>query len=179
MIAVFPVMIIELIICCCQASRFTYLLGLNVLYGMFETLYTAYYAIGLLAYIFAFISYLPLAVSFLRMAMHDTETRRLIFYRACLRMWLVAFLLDLWVLFNLNPAVEEICGVIGMMPDEQKMAAHFRVDKFSQETLWTLCLYKMLLLRFLELIERQLTYVFLVVLACTHYRNLRTERLNE
>ncbi len=81
LVQVFPVMIIELILCSCQASRFTYLIGLNMLYSLLETLYTAYYSIGLLAYIFALITYLPLALSFVRMAWHDSETRRLIFYR--------------------------------------------------------------------------------------------------
>ncbi len=33
-------------------------------------------------------------------------------------MWFMAFILDIWVIFNLNPDVEEMCGMIGMMPDE-------------------------------------------------------------
>ncbi len=59
------------------------------------------------------------------------------------------------------------------------MAAHFKVERFTKSTMLTLCLYKMLLMRLLELIERQLTYLILVFLALTHHRNMRTERLNE
>lgn len=81
LVQVFPVMIIELILCSCKASTFTYLLGLNILYSLFETLYTAYYAFGLLAYVFALVTYLPFGLSFVRVAWHDSEARRYLFYK--------------------------------------------------------------------------------------------------
>jgi len=97
---VFPVMILEICICIGSMSRFTYFLALNVLYNVVETLYRAYFTIGLLAYVFALISYLPFIVSLLRMAWHDSETRRLVFYRSVIRIWMLALAIDAWVVLN-------------------------------------------------------------------------------
>ena len=100
-------MILELMICTCQTSRFTYLLALTVLYNVFESLYQALFFFGLVAHIFAFISYLPFVISLARMAWRDSENRRLIFYRTSLRLWMLALAIDLWVLVNLEGDIDE------------------------------------------------------------------------
>ena len=109
---------------------------------MTETLYTAYYAIGLLAYVFALISYAPFIVSFLRMAWRDSETRRMIFLRACNRLWAIAFLIDGWCLLTLEPNLEQFCEITQFMPDGRKLAAAFNVGFFDKATLMRLCLYR-------------------------------------
>ena len=102
-IQVFPLMIVELAICLCQTSRLTYVLIFNALITILETLYTAYFAIGILAYFVAFLSHLPFIVSLVRMLYRDTENRRRIFYRNCYKLWLFALAVDLFVFFNLEP----------------------------------------------------------------------------
>ena len=100
-------MLVELMVCTCQTSRFTYFLALTVLYNVLETLYSAYFFIGLTAYIFALLSYLPFIVSLARMAWKDTENRRLIFFRTSIRLWLAVIAIDCWVVFNLAADVDE------------------------------------------------------------------------
>ena len=110
-------MIVELAICTCQTSRFTYLLALTVLYNVIETMYSAYFFIGLTAYAFVLLSYFPFIVSLARMAWRDTENRRLIFYRTCIRLWMAALAIDVWIVFNLAADIDEQCEIVGFMPD--------------------------------------------------------------
>lgn len=124
MIQVFPVMLLELLICTCNTSYATYFIALNTLWEILETLYTAYYAIGLLAYIVALISYLPFIVSLVRMACRDTETRRLIFYRNCWRMWVFCFLIDLWTIVTIQGSIDDWCEISGFKPDQQAVAKY-------------------------------------------------------
>ena len=100
-------MILELMICTCQTSRFTYLLALTVLYNVIESLYSALFFLGLVAHLFCFISYLPFIISLARMAWRDSENRRLIFYRTTLRLWMLALAIDIWVLINLEGDIDE------------------------------------------------------------------------
>ena len=110
-------MMLELMICTCQTSRFSYLLALTVLYHVIESLYSALFFLGLVAHLFVFISYLPFIVSLMRMAWRDTENRRLIFYRNSVRLWMLAFAIDIWVLINLDADIDEQCEIIGFMPN--------------------------------------------------------------
>ena len=142
LIQVFPVLVVELMVCMCQTSRFTYLLALNVLYNVTETLYTAYYAIGLLAYVFALLSYLPYIVSLLRMIWRDTETTRLIFSRNCIRLWMFVVAIDAWITFNVAMDVNDLCEVLQLLPDEQKLAHEFKVDRLHPDTVLQLCQYR-------------------------------------
>ena len=124
-ITFFPVMILEICICICSISRFTYFLALYVLYSIVETLYMSYFTIGLLAYIFALISYLPFIVSLLRMAWRDSETRRLVFYRSVIRIWMIALAVDAWVVLSTLTSVEELCEITDFMPDEDLIRERF------------------------------------------------------
>ena len=135
-------MILELMVCSCNTSRFTYFVALTVLYNVIESLYTAYFFIGLTAYIFALISYLPFIVSLVRMAWRDTENRRLIFYRTGIRLWMVALAIDVWVIFNLESDVDEQCEIVGFMPNGEKLAQAFGVTRIAKETLIQLCRYR-------------------------------------
>ena len=63
----------------------------------------------MLAYIFAMIAHAPFLMSFVRMYWHDTEKRRKIFYEVSLRVWLLAALVDIWVVLNLLPETHELC----------------------------------------------------------------------
>ena len=139
LIQVFPLMVLELLICVCQTSRLTYFLSFSCLVSVLETLYTAYYAIGLLAYSVALISHLPFIVSLLRMLYRDTEARRLIFYRTCCRLWVFTFAIDMWVFLNVAANVDEQCELTGFFPDEQILAQHFNVSSIDLESLLFLC----------------------------------------
>lgn len=94
-----------------------------------QTLYNAYYAMGFFAYVFALIGYLPFTHSFIRMMWRDSETRRLIFFRNCVRMWLFALAIDIWVFFNLVPDVAILCDASnGIGGDEGKMKTYFELN---------------------------------------------------
>ena len=110
MVQTLPVLLAEFLLCMCNSGRLTYFFALNGLYQIIQTLYTAYYAIGLFTYLVALISYLPYTLSFLRLAWRDSETRRLIFYRNCLRIWMLSIAIDAWVILNLIPDVANMCG---------------------------------------------------------------------
>ena len=135
-------MMLELMICTCQTSRFSYLLALTVLYNVIESLYHAFFFIGLLAHIFAFISYLPFIISLARMAWRDSENRRLIFYRASIRLWMLALAIDVWVLINLEADIDEQCEIVGFMPNGSQLAKAFGVTKIAKQTLLQLCRYR-------------------------------------
>ena len=128
-------------ICTCQTSRFTYFLALNVLYNIVETLYTAYYAIGFTAYMFALISYLPFIASFVRMAWRDTETRRLIFYRNCINLWLMTAMIDLWIVCNLFTQIDELCEIAKFSHrlTFTQLADFFDVKSVSRNSVIQLC----------------------------------------
>lgn len=134
-------MMVELMICTCQTSRFTYFLALNVLYNIVETLYTAYYAIGFTAYMFALISYLPFIASFVRMAWRDTETRRLIFYRNCINLWLMTAMIDLWIVCNLFTQIDELCEIAKFSHrlTFTQLADFFDVKSVSRNSVIQLC----------------------------------------
>ena len=179
LISVFPVMLIELVICTCQTSRITYLLALNVLWNVLETLYTAYYAIGLLAYTLALISYLPFIVSFLRMICRDTETRRMIFYRACWRLWLLTLFIDLWTFVNIEANVDELCELTGFMPDEQVIAKHFGVHSIHMDSLIVMCHVRVHLHRCANLTAYHVQYLILVYVSKLHWYAKRNARVKE
>jgi len=139
-ITVFPVMILEMCICICSISRFTYFLALNVLYCVVETLYQAYFTLGLLAYIFALISYLPFIVSLLRMVWRDSETRRLVFYRSVIRIWMIALAIDSWVVLNTMTSVDELCVITDFMPNEDLIRERFMLKgRIQKDVMVTLC----------------------------------------
>ena len=149
----------------CKTSRLTYLLALNVLFSVLETLYTAYYAIGFLAYFVALISHLPFIVSFLRMICRDTERRRHIFYRNCCKLWLISILVDLYVFFHLEPEVNESCETVHYLPDNEFMASAFNKTSVSDRTLILACSYAIFLDRTMNMIMQQLQYGLLVFIS--------------
>jgi len=103
----------------------------NALITILETLYTAYFAIGILAYLMALLSHLPFIMSLMRMLYRDSENRRRVFYRNCYKLWLFALAIDLFVFFNLEPSVDETCEITGHLPDEKQVAQHFNVSQIS------------------------------------------------
>lgn len=142
MLNFFPWMIIELIVFTgCKTSHFIYFVAINMLWSpVFETMYTAYYAIGLLAYVVALISYLPFIVSLLRMAYRDTETRRLIFYRNCWRLWVWTLGIDLWTFLSIEASLDEqLCVTTKFMPDEQGIAERYGLRGIDKQTLVNIC----------------------------------------
>mmetsp|Transcript_2387 Transcript_2387/g.3032 ORF Transcript_2387/g.3032 Transcript_2387/m.3032 type:complete len:269 (+) Transcript_2387:111-917(+) len=179
LVQVFPVMLIELIICTCQTSRITYFLALNVLWSILETLYTSYYAIGLLAYSLALISYLPFIVSLVRMACRDTETRRMIFYRACWRLWLFTLFIDLWTFVTIEANVDELCEHTGFMPDQRIIATHFGVHSIHIDTMIILCHVRLHLHRFSNLTVYHMQYLGLLYVSKLHWYSKRSKRIKE
>ena len=87
----------------------TYSFALYGIYQVLHTLYNAYFALGFFTYVVALISYLPYMQSFIRMVWHDSETRRMIFYRNVLRFWMLTLAIDGWVFFNIVPETREGC----------------------------------------------------------------------
>ena len=136
-------MIIELIVLMgCKTSHFVYLIGTNVLWSpVFETLYIAFYAYGYLAFIIAFLSHMPFILSFLRMAYHDNETRRLIFYRNCWRLWVICLGLDLWNIMVIEASVDEqLCTTTDFLPDQLDIHARWPHSRtIDKETLVVIC----------------------------------------
>ena len=135
-------LLIEFLLCTCQTGRLTYFFALNGLYQVLQTLYNAYYALGFFAYVFALISYLPFTHSFLRMVWRDSETRRLIFYRNCIRMWMFTVAIDVWVFFNLVPDVANMCASNEVDVEQTKIARYFKLDYVPNELILTMCIYR-------------------------------------
>ena len=179
LIQVFPVMLIELIICTWNTSYLTYFLALNMLWSVLETLYTAYYAIGLLAYIIALLSYAPFIVSLIRMACRDTETRRLIFYQNCWRLWIFCLCVDIWTFVHIEARADEMCEVTGFMPDERAIATHFGLDSIQTETMFKLCHARVHIHRFNNLYHWHLQYLCLLYVSRYHWRRMRESRVQE
>ena len=146
---------------------------------MLETLYTAYYTIGLLAYIIALVSYLPFIVSLVRMACRDTETRRLIFYRNCFRLWVFVLCIDLWTVACIEASIDELCEVTGFMPNEIEIASHFGYASIENETLVSLCQVRVLIHRFNNLYHWHLIYVCLLYVARRNWLKKRENRIME
>jgi hypothetical protein len=69
-------------------------------------------SLGFFAFAFALIGHLPFLVTLVRMWWRDGENTRLIFYRTCLKTWLLAVMIDLWSAYNLNPLSHELCQAI-------------------------------------------------------------------
>lgn len=157
-----PFLLLEMLICMCQSSRLTYVLALNCMVGVLETLYTAYYAIGLLAYSVALISYLPFIVSFVRMAWHDSETRRLVFYRNSFYLWMMTLAIDIWIIFNLEANIDELSEIIGLMPDQQVIADYFGVENVTADNMLTICTLKIRLHRSIAIGCYHLQYAAMV-----------------
>lgn len=68
--------------------------------------------IGIFAFTITLLIYLPFLVSMLRMAWRDTETRRMIFYKNCIRLYSIVLLIDIWVMFVLTPDFYIQCSLI-------------------------------------------------------------------
>jgi len=45
------------------------------------------------------------------MAWRDTETRRLVFYRSCIRLWLFTAMIDIWIVSNVVTQIDELCEI--------------------------------------------------------------------
>ena len=129
-------------LCMCNSGRLTYFFALNGIYQIIQTLYTAYYAIGLFTYLIALISYLPYTLSFIRLAWRDSETRRLIFYRNCLRIWMFAIAIDAWVILNLIPDVANMCGPTHLKEDESRIKSYLKVESLPNDLALTVCIYQ-------------------------------------
>ena len=166
-------MVFELIFCTCQTSRITYFLALTVLYNVIETLYSAYYYIGMTAYIFVLISYLPFIISLLRMACRDTENRRLIFYRTSLRLWMAALAIDIWVLISLNADIDEQCEIVGYMPNADILTQAFGGTQITNQTLIQLCKYRAWMATMVNMSQYHIQYCFLCFISRTFWRSKR------
>lgn len=104
-----------------RTPRITYLLSIFGLFNVLSTLYQAYHALGLTAYLVTLIAYMPCIASFLRMGFRDTEIARLIFYRTLKKTWIFALMNDLFTLWFLMPAVNELCALIRDRDSEETL----------------------------------------------------------
>jgi hypothetical protein len=68
--------------------------------------------VGFAAFAFSLVGHMPFLLSFVRMWWRDSEATRLIFYRACKRTWIFAFLISVWSAFNLYPLARSQCQAI-------------------------------------------------------------------
>ncbi len=130
-------------------------MALNALFSVLETLYTAYYAIGLLAYLVALISHMPFILSFVRILWRDTENRRHIFYHNCYRLWLISFLIDFYVFFHLEPNVNESCETVHYLPDNEYIAQQYNLTRVNKRTLILACSYGVFLDRTISMLFAQ------------------------
>lgn len=179
MVQTLPVLLAEFLLCMCNSGRLTYFFALNGLYQILQTLYTAYYAIGLFTYLIALISYLPYTLSFLRLAWRDSETRRLIFYRNCLRIWILAMAIDAWVILNLIPDVANMCGPTQLKDDEVKIKDYLNVDNLPNDLSLTVCIYQFQFQRISLYMVNHFHYGVCLFLAKRHWQSKVNERKKE
>lgn len=177
-ITLYPVMVAELIACFGSLTRLLYFFAITATYNIAETLYQAYFTLGLLAYLLALLGYLPFLVSLLRMTWRDTESRRLIFYRSCLRMYWMVAAIDTWLIFNTLPETSEYCELTDFMPDEQMILDHYNIKgRISREILLILCQYRFTLSRCICFIFDHCQYVVLLYLTRTYWKQKHAERV--
>lgn len=111
----------EFVVQLINTSRLTYLFASAILYHIAQSLYSAYSAIGAAAFVVTLLIYLPFVVSLARMAWRDTETRRLIFFRNCVKLWLVALLIDVWVTTALDAEFFSQCHYLMNEADDNSI----------------------------------------------------------
>jgi len=54
----------------------------------------------------------------------DSETRRRAFYESVLRLWLLYFLIDIWVVASITPEVVAYCEALAVMEDIVETGVH-------------------------------------------------------
>lgn len=141
-----------------------------------HTLYDAYFALGLFTYVVALISYLPFVSSFVRMGWRDSETRRLIFYRNCVRFWMLSIAIDVWVFFNIVPDVHDLCGAMEWEGDQTEAASYFKLSQIPSELTMQMCVIRYQFSRLNLYMLNHFQYGMLVLLSRRHFYNRVKER---
>ena len=107
----------------------------------------------------------------------DSETRRLIFLRNCLKWWGLIAISDLWVVSQLFPNVDELCPIAGFLPDGDNLAKAFKVDLIDEKTLFELCHTRVAFNYITGLVQAHLGYMLMFIVARRHFRLKRTDRI--
>ena len=82
------------------------------MYQVIQTTYLTWVSVGFCAFAFSLVGHLPFLLGFARMWLRDSESTRLVFYRACKKTWLFAVLIDVWSALNLLPLARGQCQAI-------------------------------------------------------------------
>lgn len=95
---------------CCRLLRTNVLMAifsaLNTL-SIASMLYTGFYSLGCLAYLFVLIAHSPYIIALARLGWRrESEHRRRVLYEVCQRLYLMQMTIDLWMTVNLYPDIE-------------------------------------------------------------------------
>lgn len=154
-----------------------YVVSCSCLYHAARTLYEAYYAVGAMAFVFALIGYVPFVVSLARMAWRDTETRRMIFYKNCMRLWGLIIYVDLWVTFAIDPESYSMCLFITRPRDTEIINQYLGLDELPNFLFHFLCKQRLKLTWGRTYFLQHLKFGFMLLLAKRHWTNKHQTRL--
>lgn len=143
-ITVYPIAVIEVFACLCSMSRLFHFFALNATISIAETIYRAYFTLGLLTYAVALLGYVPFLVSLARMTWYDSESRRLIFYRSCLKLYVLIVGLDMWAALSTTTNTTEFCELSDYMPEEPIIISMFQVNRHRARLIMVImCQYRL------------------------------------
>ena len=79
-------------------------------FNVLQALYTAFFSLGVLQFVFTLIANAPYLIALGRMAWHrDSEYRRKVLYTVCYHLYELQLGLDLWTLLSLEPNTDPLC----------------------------------------------------------------------
>jgi hypothetical protein len=101
----------------CRTNVLTLILSAIGTYHISGVLYIAWLSLNWAAFAVSLIFHGPFLVNTARMFYADSETRRRAFYESILRLWILYFLIDIWVVASVTPEVVAYCEALSVMED--------------------------------------------------------------
>ena len=101
----------------CRTNVLTLVLSAVGTYQISGVIYIAWLSLNWAAFAVSVIFHGPFLVNCARMFYTDSETRRRAFYESVLRLWLLYFLIDIWVVASITPEVVAYCEALAVMED--------------------------------------------------------------
>ena len=119
----YPILIMEIMLTMCRTTRSYYIFFLGGLFNITQAIYAAFFVLNWVAFLVVLLIYIPYVVSLCRMVKRDSETARMLFYSQCLRMWILALAIDIWIHRATVPVVDNLCHFYDITGDEAQQVS--------------------------------------------------------
>lgn len=110
------------------------------------------------------------------MIWRDSETRRLIFYRSCFRMWIFVIIIDLWVLVSLEPEIYTHCHLFATDNEDEIMRESLELEYVPIEIYNFICKQRLKASCVRAYIMQHLKFLVLICIARRFWAIKNTER---